>query len=95
MTDRTLAANGPTRRLTVQKRAVCGASLIVLAATLGPGAKRVSSTTTNKNQAVSMQQAQAGAVQLTKPGADHVDLYDRTDKIPFDKLADFFSKNLK
>ena len=32
---------------------------------------------------------------LIVPGADHVDLYDRTDKIPFDKLADFFAKNLK
>ena len=29
------------------------------------------------------------------PGAGHVDLYDRTDVIPFDKLADFFRKNLK
>jgi uncharacterized protein len=28
------------------------------------------------------------------PGADHVDLYDRMDKIPFDKLAEFFTKNL-
>ncbi|NAT78352.1 hypothetical protein CWD78_12805 [Dickeya dadantii] len=27
--------------------------------------------------------------------ADHVDLYDRLDKIPFDKMTDFFSKNLK
>ena len=27
--------------------------------------------------------------------ANHVDLYDRTDKIPFDTIADFFSKNLK
>ena len=29
------------------------------------------------------------------PGAGHVDLYDRTDVIPFDKLADFFRKNLQ
>lgn len=29
------------------------------------------------------------------PNADHVDLYDRLDKIPFDKFADFFSRNLK
>lgn len=29
------------------------------------------------------------------PGADHVDLYDKKDKIPFDKLQDFFTKNLK
>jgi fermentation-respiration switch protein FrsA (DUF1100 family) len=28
------------------------------------------------------------------PGAVHTDLYDRTDVIPFDKLAAFFSKNL-
>ncbi len=32
---------------------------------------------------------------LIVPGANHVDLYDRLDKIPFDKLADFFAKNLK
>jgi fermentation-respiration switch protein FrsA (DUF1100 family) len=29
------------------------------------------------------------------PGARHIDLYDRTDMIPFDKLESFFSKNLK
>lgn len=29
------------------------------------------------------------------PGANHVDLYDRTDKIPFDKLTAFFNENLK
>ncbi len=28
------------------------------------------------------------------PDANHVDLYDRMDKIPFDKLTDFFTKNL-
>lgn len=28
-------------------------------------------------------------------GANHVDLYDRMDKIPFDAIADFFGKNLK
>ena len=28
------------------------------------------------------------------PGARHIDLYDRTDMIPFDKLTDFFKKNL-
>lgn len=28
-------------------------------------------------------------------GADHVDLYDRLDKIPFDRIAEFFNKNLK
>ena len=26
--------------------------------------------------------------------ADHVDLYDRADKIPFDRIADFFSRKL-
>lgn len=29
------------------------------------------------------------------PGAGHVDLYDNTDLIPFEKLTDFFSRNLK
>lgn len=29
------------------------------------------------------------------PGAGHVDLYDRLDKIPFDKLESFFKNNLK
>ena len=29
------------------------------------------------------------------PGASHIDLYDNKDLIPFDKLADFFDKNLK
>jgi len=29
------------------------------------------------------------------PNANHVDLYDRVDLIPFDKLTDFFTKNLK
>ena len=28
------------------------------------------------------------------PGARHIDLYDRTDMIPFDKLASFFNENL-
>ena len=28
-------------------------------------------------------------------GANHVDLYDQMDKIPFDKMVDFFGKNLK
>lgn len=28
------------------------------------------------------------------PGARHIDLYDRTDMIPFDKLSDFFAKAL-
>jgi len=29
------------------------------------------------------------------PGAVHTDLYDRTDIIPFDKIAEFFRKNLQ
>lgn len=29
------------------------------------------------------------------PGADHVDLYDKLDKIPFDKITSFFTQNLK
>lgn len=29
------------------------------------------------------------------PGADHVDLYDNMDKIPFDKMERFFQENLK
>ena len=29
------------------------------------------------------------------PGAVHVDLYDRVDLISFDKLAPFFSENLR
>ncbi len=29
------------------------------------------------------------------PGAVHTDLYDRRDVIPFDKMAEFFRKNLK
>ena len=32
---------------------------------------------------------------LIIPDAVHTDLYDRTDIIPFDKLADFFTENLK
>lgn len=32
---------------------------------------------------------------LIVPEADHVDLYDQMEKIPFDKLTEFFSKNLK
>ena len=27
--------------------------------------------------------------------AEHIDLYDRVDRIPFDKLEDFFNTNLK
>jgi uncharacterized protein len=32
---------------------------------------------------------------LIIPGADHVDLYDQMDKIPFDKLTAFFQTNLR
>lgn len=32
---------------------------------------------------------------LIVPGASHTDLYDQTDKIPFDKMADFFHTYLK
>ncbi|MDE7417404.1 MAG: alpha/beta hydrolase [Lachnospiraceae bacterium] len=32
---------------------------------------------------------------LLVPGASHTDLYDQTDIIPFDKLEEFFNKNLK
>lgn len=32
---------------------------------------------------------------LIIPGANHVDLYDNTEKIPFDKIEEFFKKNLK
>jgi fermentation-respiration switch protein FrsA (DUF1100 family) len=28
------------------------------------------------------------------PGANHVDLYDRVDLIPFDKLQSFFNQHL-
>ena len=31
---------------------------------------------------------------LIIPNADHVDLYDRLDKIPFDRITDFFRRNL-
>lgn len=31
----------------------------------------------------------------TVTDAEHIDLYDRTDRIPFDKLAEFFKHNLK
>jgi fermentation-respiration switch protein FrsA (DUF1100 family) len=29
------------------------------------------------------------------PGARHIDLYDKSDLIPFDKLQSFFEENLK
>ena len=32
---------------------------------------------------------------LIIPGANHTDLYDRVDKIPFDRISEFFGKNLK
>ena len=31
----------------------------------------------------------------TVADAEHIDLYDRTDRIPFDKLESFFKDNLK
>lgn len=34
-------------------------------------------------------------VLLIIPGASHVDLYDRTDVIPFEKLRSFFEEHLK
>ena len=33
--------------------------------------------------------------EIVVPGATHVDLYDQMDKIPFDKLVEFFDKNLR
>lgn len=32
---------------------------------------------------------------LIVPGAGHVDLYDRTDLIPFEKITGFFKKSLE
>ena len=32
---------------------------------------------------------------LIVPGANHTDLYDNLEKIPFDKIADFYTQNLK
>jgi fermentation-respiration switch protein FrsA (DUF1100 family) len=32
---------------------------------------------------------------LIIPGASHVDLYDRLDRIPFEKLTSFFNEHLK
>ena len=32
---------------------------------------------------------------LIVPGADHTDLYDNLDKIPFDRIAEFYKTNLK
>lgn len=32
---------------------------------------------------------------LIVPNADHVDLYDQKDKIPFDKLVTFYTENLR
>ncbi|WP_369017235.1 alpha/beta hydrolase, partial [Pseudomonas aeruginosa] len=31
---------------------------------------------------------------LIVPGASHVDLYDRLDRIPFDRIAGFFDEHL-
>ena len=32
---------------------------------------------------------------LIIPGANHTDLYDRVDKIPFDRISEFFGQSLK
>ena len=32
---------------------------------------------------------------LIVPGANHTDLYDNLEKIPFDRIAGFYRKNLK
>ncbi len=34
------------------------------------------------------------AGELVVPGINHVDLYDKTDIIPFDKLENFFKENM-
>jgi fermentation-respiration switch protein FrsA (DUF1100 family) len=39
-------------------------------------------------------QMDEGSELLVVPGARHIDLYDRTDVIPFDRLAGFFTENL-
>ncbi len=31
---------------------------------------------------------------MVVPGARHIDLYDRTDLIPFEELEEFFARNL-
>ena len=41
------------------------------------------------------QVASASKELVIVPGADHVDLYDNLEKIPFDRLEAFFSQNLK
>ncbi|WP_241961976.1 alpha/beta hydrolase [Rhodococcus opacus] len=40
------------------------------------------------------QVAGEGKEMLIVPGAGHVDLYDRVNHIPFDKLTEFFHTNL-
>lgn len=40
------------------------------------------------------EQAEDGAELLVVPGARHIDLYDRTDLIPFDRLETFFATHL-
>ena len=37
------------------------------------------------------QQIHDGSELVVVPGAEHIDLYDRTDLIPFDKLETFFA----
>jgi uncharacterized protein len=39
-------------------------------------------------------QMNGGSELVVVPGARHIDLYDRTDLIPFDRLAGFFTENL-
>ncbi|SMB79145.1 alpha/beta hydrolase [Deinococcus hopiensis] len=41
------------------------------------------------------QQAAGHSELVVVPGARHIDLYDRTEVIPFDRLEGFFSENLK
>jgi fermentation-respiration switch protein FrsA (DUF1100 family) len=36
-----------------------------------------------------------GSELVVVPGAEHIDLYDRTDLIPFDKLESFFASHLR
>src|SRR4051794_26843888 len=60
-------------------------------------AKNVTRTSVRfKNRYSEDVRAQApGTVDLViVPGADHVDLYDRKDLIPFDRLDEFFTENL-
>jgi fermentation-respiration switch protein FrsA (DUF1100 family) len=44
---------------------------------------------------VILKQTKGSSELVVVPGARHIDLYDRVDLIPFDKLATFFKENLK